>query len=88
MKEARALGLEVIDRCNLTVLLEPGQEDLVDFLAENQVKSIPQECTIYSVDQTRVCHILPILIMVSKIILITAQKRLGVLLFSYTLAAI
>ena len=37
---ARALGLEVIDRCNLTVLLEPGQEDLVDFLAENQVSSV------------------------------------------------
>ena len=30
-------GLTVIDRCNLTVLLEPGQEDLVDFLAEHKV---------------------------------------------------
>ena len=40
---ARALGLEVIDRCNLTVLLEPGQEDLVDFLASRQVsmQSVP-----------------------------------------------
>ena len=37
MREARALGLEVIDRCNLTVLLEPGQADLVDFLAAHQV---------------------------------------------------
>ncbi len=35
--EARKLGVEIIDRCNLTVLQEPGQEDLVDFLAENQV---------------------------------------------------
>ena len=35
--EARALGVEVIDRCNLTVLQEPGQEDLVDFLAAHQV---------------------------------------------------
>lgn len=34
---ARKLGLEVIDRCNLTVLLEPGQEDLVGFLAEHKV---------------------------------------------------
>ncbi|MEW5299162.1 MAG: hypothetical protein WDW36_002203 [Sanguina aurantia] len=34
---ARALGLEVLDRCNLTVLLEPGQEDLHNFLAENKV---------------------------------------------------
>lgn len=36
---ARALGLEVIDRCNLTVLLEPGQEDLPDFLAKHQVRN-------------------------------------------------
>ncbi|MFK7975802.1 MAG: arsenosugar biosynthesis radical SAM (seleno)protein ArsS [Halioglobus sp.] len=36
--EARALGLQVIDRCNLTVLFEPGQEDLADFLAEHQVE--------------------------------------------------
>ena len=38
MDGARALGLEVIDRCNLTVLLEPEQEDLVDFLASRQVR--------------------------------------------------
>ena len=36
--QARALGVHVIDRCNLTVLLEPGQEDLADFLAEQQVE--------------------------------------------------
>lgn len=30
---ARGLGLRVLDRCNLTVLAEPGQEDLADFLA-------------------------------------------------------
>ena len=30
---ARALGARVIDRCNLTVLFEPGQEDLAQFLA-------------------------------------------------------
>ncbi len=35
--EARSLGCEVIDRCNLTVLEEPGQEDLAEFLAANQV---------------------------------------------------
>jgi radical SAM/Cys-rich protein len=28
----------VIDRCNLTVLLEPGQEDLAEFLALHQVE--------------------------------------------------
>jgi radical SAM/Cys-rich protein len=35
---ARSLGLHVIDRCNLTILEEPGQEDLADFLAGNQVE--------------------------------------------------
>lgn len=34
---ARALGLSVIDRCNLTILLEPSQEGLAEFLAENDV---------------------------------------------------
>ena len=34
---ARALGREVIDRCNLTVLFEPGQEDTAEFLAEQGV---------------------------------------------------
>ena len=34
---ARALGRRVIDRCNLTVLYEPGQEDTARFLAEHQV---------------------------------------------------
>jgi len=31
--EAAGRGVRVIDRCNLTVLLEPGQEDLAEFLA-------------------------------------------------------
>ncbi len=35
---ARAQGVRVIDRCNLTVLLEPGQEGLAEFLAEQQVE--------------------------------------------------
>lgn len=38
--QARRLGRNVIDRCNLTVLFEPGQEDLVPFLAENDVHVI------------------------------------------------
>lgn len=37
VQEARALGVKVIDRCNLTILNEPGQGDLADFLAEHQV---------------------------------------------------
>jgi radical SAM/Cys-rich protein len=35
---ARALGVRVIDRCNLTILSEPGQEDLADFLAAQGVE--------------------------------------------------
>ena len=38
VREARALGVRVIDRCNLTVLFEPSQEDLADFLAAQQVE--------------------------------------------------
>jgi radical SAM/Cys-rich protein len=37
---ARRRGLEVIDRCNLTVLLEPGQQDTARFLADNRVKVV------------------------------------------------
>ena len=37
VREARALGRQVIDRCNLTVLFLPGQEDLAEFLAEHEV---------------------------------------------------
>ncbi|MGK0500023.1 MAG: radical SAM/Cys-rich protein [Oceanicoccus sp.] len=35
--EARNRDVEVIDRCNLTILLEPGYEGLIDFLTEQQV---------------------------------------------------
>lgn len=38
VKDARRQGLHVIDRCNLTILSEPGQEDLAEFLAANQVE--------------------------------------------------
>ena len=34
---ARAMGVRVIDRCNLTILLEPGQDGLAEFLAEHKV---------------------------------------------------
>ena len=37
VREARQLGMEVIDRCNLMILLEPGYEDLAEFLAEQGV---------------------------------------------------
>lgn len=38
--QARGLGVEVIDRCNLTILSEPGQEDLADLLAEQGVRVV------------------------------------------------
>ncbi len=38
--QARKLGTHVIDRCNLTILEEPGQEDLAVFLKDNEVEII------------------------------------------------
>ena len=38
VRHARREGLRVIDRCNLTILSEPGQEDLAEFLAEQGVE--------------------------------------------------
>jgi radical SAM/Cys-rich protein len=37
---ARDHGAQVIDRCNLTVLFEPGQEDLAPFLARHHVQVV------------------------------------------------
>jgi len=34
---ARAMGVSVVDRCNLTILEEPGQSDLAHFLAAQKV---------------------------------------------------
>ena len=40
VKAARARGLRVIDRCNLTILEEPGHEDLARFLADHGVEVV------------------------------------------------
>jgi len=40
VKEARGLGVAVMDRCNLTILEQPGQEDLAEFLAVNRVEVV------------------------------------------------
>ncbi len=40
VKGARSLGVTVTDRCNLTILEEPGYEDMAEFLAENKVEVI------------------------------------------------
>ncbi len=46
--EARSMGVKVIDRCNLTILFEPGQETLAQFLADNKV-AITASLPCYSV---------------------------------------
>jgi len=40
VRGARRLGRRVIDRCNLTVFFEPGQQDTADFLAEQGVEIV------------------------------------------------
>ena len=40
VSEAKSLGMRVIDRCNLTILSEPGYETLADFLAEKNVEIV------------------------------------------------
>lgn len=37
---ASSMGVKVIDRCNLTILFEPGQEDLAEFLAKHKVEVV------------------------------------------------
>ena len=40
VSSARAQGRRVMDRCNLTILFEPNQEDLAEFLADYQVEIV------------------------------------------------
>lgn len=40
VSQARAAGVHVIDRCNLTILFEPGQEGLAEFLAQERVEVV------------------------------------------------
>jgi radical SAM/Cys-rich protein len=40
VEAARGMGIQVIDRCNLTVLNEPGEETLAAFLAANGVEIV------------------------------------------------
>ena len=40
VSQARAMEVQVIDRCNLTVLLEPGNDDLAEFLAAQGVEIV------------------------------------------------
>ena len=40
VSEACRLDIKIIDRCNLTILLEPGYEDLARFLADHKVQIV------------------------------------------------
>lgn len=40
VSEVRRRGVTVIDRCNLTILQEPGMESLAEFLAQQQVEVV------------------------------------------------
>ena len=40
VEQAHKMGVHVIDRCNLTILEEPGQEYLAEFLAANKVEVV------------------------------------------------
>ncbi len=55
VQAARGLGVHVIDRCNLTILFEPGYEDLAQFLAEQGVEVVASmPCyTVENVDRQR-----------------------------------
>ena len=37
---ARELGVKVMDRCNLTILEQPGQKDLAQFLSDHEVEIV------------------------------------------------
>jgi radical SAM/Cys-rich protein len=52
---ARALGRRVIDRCNLSILEQPGYDDLAEFLAAQEVEIVASlPCyTLENVDQQR-----------------------------------
>jgi radical SAM/Cys-rich protein len=59
VKGARDLGREVVDRCNLTVFYQPGQEDTPEFLATHGVRIVASlPCyTKENVDQQRGRHV-------------------------------
>jgi radical SAM/Cys-rich protein len=59
VREARKLDIHVIDRCNLTILNEPGFEDLGEFLAGQSVEIIASlPCyTKENVDRQRGDHV-------------------------------
>ena len=59
VRAARVAGVRVIDRCNLTIINEPGFEDLADFLAREGVEIVASlPCyTKENVDRQRGDHV-------------------------------
>ena len=59
VRNARAVGVRVIDRCNLTIINEPGFEDLAEFLACERVEIVASlPCyTKENVDRQRGDHV-------------------------------
>jgi len=59
VRTARAMGVHVIDRCNPTILNEPGYEWVAKFLADNRVEVVASlPCyTEQNVDQQRGKHV-------------------------------
>ena len=55
VKTATGMGVHVIDRCNPTILFEPGQHDLAEFLARHRVEVVASlPCySLENVDQQR-----------------------------------
>ena len=53
VQESVAIQKSVIDRCNLTALLEPGQEDTAEFLALNKVHIIGDELNLFLIENGR-----------------------------------
>ena len=55
VEKARSMGRHVMDRCNLTILLEPGYEGLAEFLAAHEVEIVASlPCySIQNVDEQR-----------------------------------
>jgi radical SAM/Cys-rich protein len=54
VEDARQMGCRVIDRCNLTILVTPGFEDLPEFLASHEVEIVASlPCYLENVDKQR-----------------------------------
>lgn len=59
VRASQQYDVNVIDRCNLTILLEPGFEDMAQFLADNKVQivaSLTATSTIPIIETRNTCQ--------------------------------